>query len=140
MEPQTTYRPPDHNRTGVDFRRPMPRPKVRGAVIDFHCHLLANRHAKDWFAAADHYGIDCFVSMTPLEEVVGLLRDWGHGGRLQFITVARWGDALSPAATAADNAIARRARRQLRRGCISFLSLPVDVGTSRFRHARCDAR
>jgi predicted TIM-barrel fold metal-dependent hydrolase len=73
----------------------MPRPKVNGPVIDFHCHLLANRHAKDWFEAARHYGIDCFVTMSQLEEVMGLQRDWGfgpHGPRLQFITVPRWGE------------------------------------------------
>src|SRR3954470_11534568 len=82
--------PPDHNRTGLDFRRPMPRPKVRGPVVDFHCHLLANRHAPDWFEAADHYGIDCFVTMSQLEEAMGLQRDWGSGPggtRLHFIAV-----------------------------------------------------
>src|SRR5256885_16718730 len=88
---------PEHNRTGVNFRLPMPRPKVGGEVIDFHCHLLANRHARDWFEAAAHYGFDCFVTMTPLEEVVGLLRDWGHE-RLQFIAVPRWGEQSSPQA------------------------------------------
>src|SRR5438045_1808849 len=44
----TTMQPtklPDHNRTATDFRRPIPRPKVNGIVIDFHCHLLAARHA-----------------------------------------------------------------------------------------------
>ena len=92
VKPPSPPRPPDHNRTGTDFRRPMPRPKVRGPVIDFHCHLLANRHAADWFAAASHYGIDSFVTMTPLEEVAGLQRDWGHDGRLQFIAVPRWGE------------------------------------------------
>lgn len=81
---------PEHNRTGVDYRRPMPRPKVRGAVVDFHCHLLAHRHAPAWFEAADHYGIDRFVTMTPLEEAVRLQRDWGH--RLSFIAVPRWGE------------------------------------------------
>src|SRR5438105_9332029 len=88
----STYppKPPDHNRTGIDFRRPMPRPKVRGPVIDFHCHLLARRHAKDWFEAADHYGIDYFVSMTQLEEVLGIQRDWP--GRVQFIAVPSWGE------------------------------------------------
>src|SRR3954471_7607505 len=92
--PPAPPRPPDHNRTGLDFRRPMPRPKVNGLVIDFHCHLLANRHANDWFEAAAHYGIECFLSMTPLEEVVALLRDWAGGvaNRLQFIAVPRWGD------------------------------------------------
>ena len=67
----------------------MPRPKVRGPVIDFHCHLLANRHAPAWFEAADHYGIDAFLTMSPLEEAVGLQRDWGH--RVHFIAVPRWG-------------------------------------------------
>jgi predicted TIM-barrel fold metal-dependent hydrolase len=78
----------DYNRTGIDFRAPMPWPRVKGPVIDFHCHLFAARHAKDWFEAARHYGIDCFVSMTPLEEVAGLLRDWP--GRLYFIAVPQW--------------------------------------------------
>ena len=86
----TTSQPklPDYNRLGLDFRRPIPRPKVRGAVIDFHTHLLAKRHADDWFAAADHFGIDKFVTMTPLEEAVSLLRDWP--GRLHFIAIPRW--------------------------------------------------
>ena len=81
---------PDYNRTGIDHRLPMPRPKVRGAVIDFHCHLLARRHAEDWFEAAEHFGIDCFMSMTPLEEVVDLLRD--YAGRVQFIAVPKFRD------------------------------------------------
>lgn len=79
---------PEHNRIGVDFRAPMARPKVRGAVIDFHCHLFAARHAPTWFEAADHYGLDCFVTMTPLEEAVTLQREWGH--RVQFIAVPKW--------------------------------------------------
>ena len=81
---------PEHNRTRIDYRRPMPRPKAKGPVIDFHCHLLARRHAEAWFEAADHYGIDCFLSMTPLEEVVDLLRDFT--GRIQFIAVPRFRD------------------------------------------------
>jgi hypothetical protein len=86
---------PDHyNRTRTNFRAPMPRPKVDGVVIDFHCHLLANRHAPDWFEAADHYGIHHFVTMTPLEEVVGLQRDWGS--RLHFIAVPHWGPSNVP--------------------------------------------
>src|SRR5688572_19913393 len=79
----------DYNRLGTNFRLPMPRPKVRGPVIDSHCHLLANRHSKDWFEAAAHYGIDRFLTMTPLEEAMGLQRDWP--GRVQFIAVPRWG-------------------------------------------------
>src|SRR4051812_21310055 len=79
---------PEHNRLGLDFRRPMPRPKVRGVVIDWHTHLLAKRHAPAWFEAADHYGFDKFVTMTPLEEAVSLYRDWPD--RLHFIAIPRW--------------------------------------------------
>src|SRR3954466_8069425 len=82
---------PDFNRTGIDFRRPIPRPKVRGPVIDFHCHLLARRHAEVWFEAADHYGIDCFLSMNPLEEAADLIRDFP--GRIQFIAISKFRDA-----------------------------------------------
>lgn len=82
--------PPEHNRTGINFRSPMPRPKVKGQVIDFHCHLLAASHGKTWFESATHYGIDCFLTMTPLEEAVALQRDWGD--RLMFIAVPRWKD------------------------------------------------
>ena len=83
-------KPSEYNRAGIDFRRPVPRPKVRGIVIDFHCHLLARRHAEAWFEAADHFGIDCFLSMTPFEEVVDLLRD--YGGRVHFIAVPKFRD------------------------------------------------
>ena len=79
---------PDYNRIGLDYRKPMPRPKVLGPVIDFHTHLLAARHADGWFEAAAHYGIDCFATMTPLEETLRLQRDWP--GRFHFITVPRW--------------------------------------------------
>ncbi len=80
--------PPDYNRTGINYRKPMPRPKVNGIVIDFHTHLLANRHAPVWFEAAEHYGIDCFVTMSPLEEALSLARN--YPGRLQFITIPHW--------------------------------------------------
>src|SRR5438067_4606917 len=73
----------EYNRLGLNFRLPMPRPKVRGIVIDWHCHLLAARHARAWFEAAEHYGIDAFVSTTPLEEALVLQREWP--GRVQFI-------------------------------------------------------
>jgi predicted TIM-barrel fold metal-dependent hydrolase len=78
----------DYNHTGINFRATMPWPKVRGPVIDFHCHLLAARHGKTWFQTARHYGITHFVSMTPLEEVAGLLRDFP--GQIQFIAVPQW--------------------------------------------------
>jgi predicted TIM-barrel fold metal-dependent hydrolase len=83
--------PTEFNRTGLDYRAPIPRPPVRGKVIDWHSHLLALRHAKTWFECADHYGIDCFVTMAPLEEAVGLLRHHGH--RLHLIAVPQWGDS-----------------------------------------------
>ncbi len=68
----------------------MPRPKVNGPVIDFHCHLLAARHGQVWFETAKHFGIDYFVTMTPLEEAVSLARDWA--GKIQFIAVPKWGE------------------------------------------------
>lgn len=79
---------PEHNRIGIDFHVPMPRPKVRGPVIDFHCHLLAAHHARGWFESAKHFGIDQFVTMCPLEEAMGLQREWGE--RLRFIAVPAW--------------------------------------------------
>src|SRR5437763_2320420 len=71
----------------------MPRPKVRGIVVDFHCHLLAHRHAAVWFETARHFGIDAFVTMTPLEEVLGIQRD--YPGKVQFIVVPKWQDLNS---------------------------------------------
>lgn len=78
----------EFNRLNLDYRQPMPRPNVRGIVVDYHTHLVAARHGKVWFEAAKHYGIDAFVTMAPLEEVLGLQRDWP--GRIQFITVPSW--------------------------------------------------
>jgi hypothetical protein len=81
---------PDYNRTGVDFRRPMPRPNIKGKVVDFHCHLFGVRHCKAWFEAADHFGIDYFFSMGPFEDCLALQRMYGH--RVRFIVVPRWID------------------------------------------------
>lgn len=96
--PITTTPPPfapakasDYNRLNLDFRQPIPRPKVRGLVIDFHTHLLAARHAPAWFEAAEHYGMDCFLTMTPLEEAVTLHRN--YPGKLNFIAIPKWGDS-----------------------------------------------
>jgi predicted TIM-barrel fold metal-dependent hydrolase len=80
--------PEEYNRMGLDYRKPMPRPPVKGLVIDAHCHLLAARHAADWFEAASHYGIDAFVTMSPLEEAIGLNRR--YPGKLQFIVIPQW--------------------------------------------------
>jgi predicted TIM-barrel fold metal-dependent hydrolase len=78
----------EYNRLGLDFRQPMPRPKVKGIVVDFHTHLIAARHAGVWFETARHFGFDAYVTMCPLEEVLGLQRDWP--GRIQFITIPAW--------------------------------------------------
>jgi hypothetical protein len=80
----------EYNRIGLDYHLPMPRPKVRGLVIDAHNHLFAARHAKGWFECCDHFGIDACITMAPLEEEIGLQREWGH--RLKFIAVPAWGE------------------------------------------------
>jgi hypothetical protein len=84
----TLETPPEFNRTGVNYSKPMPHPPIRGAVIDGHVHLTARRHAADWFAAADHFGIEYFVSQSPLEEALILQREWGH--RIRFVAVPAW--------------------------------------------------
>ncbi|HLL89470.1 MAG TPA: hypothetical protein VK324_09210, partial [Tepidisphaeraceae bacterium] len=43
--------PADFNRTNVDFRKPIPRPKAISYAIDGHCHLFVARHARAWFEA-----------------------------------------------------------------------------------------
>jgi Amidohydrolase len=78
----------EYNRLGLDYHKPLPRPPVRGWVIDAHCHLFAARHAETWIAAADHYGIDAFSTMTPLEEAIGIQRR--YPGRFQFIVIPQW--------------------------------------------------
>lgn len=80
---------PEHNRLGLDLRRPLPRPKVAGLTLDFHVHIQAARHARRFFEAAGHYGIDAAVTMTPLEEALGLQRH--TMGRIAFIAVPQWG-------------------------------------------------
>ena len=89
LEP-SVVKPPEHNRTGMDFRAPIPRPKVKGLVIDYHTHLFAHRHTDVWMRTMKHFGIDAFVSMTPLEEAVRVKRDLGD--RVHFIVIPRWGD------------------------------------------------
>jgi hypothetical protein len=81
--------PAEYNRLNLDYRAPIPRPPVAPPVIDCHTHLIAWRHAAGWFEAADHYGIDHVISMTPLEEALRLLRGpWAH--RLTLIAVPAW--------------------------------------------------
>lgn len=86
--PASPPSPPEHNRTGINYRRPFARPPLKGRFIDAHCHLLANRHADLWFEVADHFGIDTFFTMGPLEETLTLQRR--YGSRLHFIAVPNW--------------------------------------------------
>jgi len=123
---------PEYNRTGLDFRRPMARPPVRGPVIDAHCHLLAARHGKLWFEAADHFGIDTFITMTPLEEALTLARDWP--GRLHFIAVPRWQD---PSPRWADDWL-RRIEAFYNLGS-RFVKLHMAPGTMASRGCRLDS-
>ncbi|HEY1683340.1 MAG TPA: amidohydrolase family protein [Tepidisphaeraceae bacterium] len=98
--PTTTPAPPqnpvlapakveEYNRTHLDFHRPIPRPPVEGAVIDFHNHLLKAAHAPIWFETGSHYGFDKYVTMTQLEEAQLLHRDYPD--RVHFIAVPKWG-------------------------------------------------
>lgn len=86
----TVPAPPEHNQIGLNYRLPTPRPKIRGAVIDAHCHIFFARHGKQWFETAKHYGIDAFLTMTPFEECMRLQRE--HGERVKFIAVPKFFD------------------------------------------------
>jgi len=92
MSSVETPQPPEFNQTGCDYCAPVPRPKVRGPVIDAHNHLLAARHAPIWLKAARHYGIDLFWTMGPLEEMVIVQRE--YPGKFHFIAVPNWRAAL----------------------------------------------
>ena len=83
--------PPEHNRTDIDYRKPWPRPKIKGLFVDYHTHLFAHRHQADWLEANKHFGIDAFITMTPLEEAVAVQRDLV--GRVHFIAIPNWGHA-----------------------------------------------
>lgn len=93
QQPSPSPRPPDHNRTGVDFRRPWPRPPVPQPAIDFHLHLLAARQAPLLLEVAAHYGFTHLVSMTPLEEAIRIQRQFGP--RIQFIAIPQWQDSAA---------------------------------------------
>ena len=87
------FEPPrreDYDRLGLDYRRPaIPPPPADGPVIDCHSHLLAARHAAAWFDAADVYGVDHTITMTPLEEAIKLVRG-PYGDRVTLICVPDW--------------------------------------------------
>ncbi len=79
----------EYDRLGLDYRAPIPRPPIDGPVIDCHTHLIAARHAPEWFEAADHYGIDHTITMTPLEEALKVLRG-PYADRVTLIAVPAW--------------------------------------------------
>ena len=78
-------------RPGLDYfedAAAMPR-AIDGPIIDAHCHLLHAADAFDWFRAADAFGIDHFVTMSPLEEVLRILQG-PFGPRTTHIAVPAW--------------------------------------------------
>jgi len=83
-------KPPEHNRLALDYRAPIPRPKVIGPAVDFHVHIAAARHAQLFLNVAAHYGFQHVLSMTPLEEALVIQRDYPR--RIQFIAIPRWHD------------------------------------------------
>ena len=87
-------RPPEHNQIGLDYRRPMPRPPVRGRIIDAHLHVIAHRHCETLFESADHFGFDHFVTQTPLEEALVMQRDFGD--RFTFVAIPSWQTLAEP--------------------------------------------
>jgi hypothetical protein len=88
----------EFNRLGLDYDAGLPDAACGRPVIDCHSHLLAARHADDWFAAADRFGIDHTITMTPLEEVIGLLRS-RFADRLTFIATPAWQPGAYDAST-----------------------------------------
>lgn len=82
-------KPEHYNRTGLDYAARFPPPPIAGPTIDCHTHLLAERHAIDWFNAADGFGVDHTITMTPLEEAIKLQRSpWAD--RITLIAVPAW--------------------------------------------------
>jgi hypothetical protein len=128
---------PEWNRTQANYRAPMPRPPIRGRFIDGHLHLLARRHADVWMQCADHFGIDHFVTQSPLEEAVVMQRKWGH--RLTFVAVPNWWKLHEPGALddwlrrleAFHNLGARMAKIHLAPGTMKRTGLRFDHPTIR---------
>lgn len=84
----TTAQQSPANRLSLDYRAAAPPRRVREAVIDIHTHVYDVSTATAFFEAADLYGIDRIVSMTPLDQVEPLRGKWGH--RLAFIAIPNW--------------------------------------------------
>lgn len=75
------------NRLGLDYRIPPPR-KLQVPILDIHSHIHFGPHAERFFEAADLYGVDHVVSMTPLADVPRLREK--YPSRLSFIAIPDW--------------------------------------------------
>ncbi len=74
------------NLLGLDYRAPFPPPVC--PILDAHTHVSLCGQTDTFFAAAEHFGIETVVSMSPLDDVPELERRYPH--RLRFIAVPRW--------------------------------------------------
>jgi predicted TIM-barrel fold metal-dependent hydrolase len=75
------------NRLGLDYRA-VPERVSPGPIVDVHTHVYDCAGTAAFFEAADLYGIDRIVTMTPLDEVDALRQQ--YAGRLEFIAIPRW--------------------------------------------------
>lgn len=75
------------NRLGLDYHAP-PTRRVSVPIVDIHSHIYFGSHAERFFEAADRYGIDHVVSMSPLSEVPRLREKYPT--RLSFIAIPDW--------------------------------------------------
>ncbi len=85
-------KPSDFNRLNLDYRAEaakLPPPPIEGPLIDCHSHLLSAGHADRWFEAADVFGIDHTITMTPLDEAIRL-KSGPFGERTTLIAVPAW--------------------------------------------------
>lgn len=76
------------NRLGLDYRRVPPRKLPGLPIIDAHTHIRRTATIAEFFAAAELYGVQRFVTMSPLEDVDALRE--AYPDRLAFIAVPRW--------------------------------------------------
>lgn len=75
------------NRLGLDYRATTPR-KVDCRIVDVHTHVYDTSTTPLFLAAADLYGIDKIVTMTPLDQIDALRARLGD--RLDFIAIPSW--------------------------------------------------
>jgi hypothetical protein len=77
------------NRLGLDYRE-VPAARYDGRIVDVHTHVRVAETTEEFLAAADLYGIDKIVTMSPLDDVPRLQDACGE--RLDFIAVPRFRD------------------------------------------------